>query len=354
MDRRFLHAGDLTQFVRATCGSSRKLTAVDRLAGGTQKGVYRITLDDGGTAILYVWSDGESYWGPTGANNAPMNPPAYPPPPRRDPFAPAAGVDVFATAQARLAALGVATPEIRAVDTSHRHVAADLALVEDVPGGTLEECIRRSPDRAASILDELGRMLVRMHQHRDPRMGRIALVQAGVAEQVPGPREVVLDRAARQLDAAADRVASLAAVRDRLDAHLRSLAAEVRPRSGYGLIHGELGPDHVLLRDGEQPVLIDIEGLMFFDIEWEHTFLQLRFGDAYEPLRSPDLDPARLRFYEYAQSLSLIEGPLRLADTDFPGRDFMLDIARQHTAKVLRLATQPRWSGVSSPSAGRS
>lgn len=348
MDRRFLRAADLTGFVRATCGSSRTLTAVDRLAGGTQKGVYRLTLNDGDTAILYAWSDAENYWAPTGADSGsagrPLNLPRKAPPPapaqRRDPFAPASGADVFVTARARMAALDVGTPELLAVDKSHRHCPADLALVEDVRGDTLEDLLRRSPAAAAPILDELGRMLTRMHRHRDSHMGRIALVQAGIAEQVPGPREVVFERASRQLAAAAERVAELAAARDRLDAHLRSLAAEVQPRSGYGLIHGELGPDHVLIRDGGQPVLIDIEGLMFFDIEWEHMFLQLRFGDAYEPLRVPDLDPARLRFYEYAQSLSLIEGPLRLADTDFPGRDFMRDIARQHTAKVLRLATE--------------
>jgi hypothetical protein len=49
-------------------------------------------------------------------------------------------------------------------------------------------------------------------------------------------------------------------------------------------LHGELGPDHVLIDDRGQPALIDIEGLMFFDIEWEHAYLQLRFGDHYQRL----------------------------------------------------------------------
>ncbi|MGV9288266.1 hypothetical protein [Streptomyces sp. NPDC003719] len=40
--------------------------------------------------------------------------------------------------------------------------------------------------------------------------------------------------------------------------------------------------------------MIDIEGLMFFDAEWEHVFLQLRFGDQYPALPRPGLDPARL------------------------------------------------------------
>jgi hypothetical protein len=29
----------------------------------------------------------------------------------------------------------------------------------------------------------------------------------------------------------------------------------------------------------QDPVLIDIEGLMFFDVEWEHAFLRILFGE---------------------------------------------------------------------------
>ena len=43
-------------------------------------------------------------------------------------------------------------------------------------------------------------------------------------------------------------------------------------------VHGELGPDHVLVDRGGKPVRVGIEGLMYLDIEWEHAFLRLRFG----------------------------------------------------------------------------
>jgi hypothetical protein len=45
---------------------------------------------------------------------------------------------------------------------------------------------------------------------------------------------------------------------------LHELAALVPPRAEYRLIHGELGPDHVLVGRSAEPVLIDIEGLMFW------------------------------------------------------------------------------------------
>jgi hypothetical protein len=82
----------------------------------------------------------------------------------------------------------------------------------------------------------------------------------------------------------------------------------VRPRTDHRLIHGELGPDHVLVDGDGQPVLIDIEGLMFFDLEWEHVFLELRFGEHYRALRPGGLDEGRRRFYRLAMHLSLIAG----------------------------------------------
>jgi hypothetical protein len=54
------------------------------------------------------------------------------------------------------------------------------------------------------------------------------------------------------------------------------------------------------------------------------------------PLLDPvPLDPDRLALYRYAQVLSLIEGPLRIADTDFPDRQWMLDLAEHHIGEAL-------------------
>jgi hypothetical protein len=83
---------------------------------------------------------------------------------------------------------------------------------------------------------------------------------------------------------------------------------------------------------------------MFFDVEWEHVFLELRFGRNYRALRAggPDvrggpveLDEERLRFYRLAMHLSLIAGPLRLLDGDFPDREPMLQIVDYNIGKAL-------------------
>jgi hypothetical protein len=327
--RRMVQAGELAEVVRSVYGSSRRVADLTRLRGGAKKGVYRLALDDGTTAVLYVWSEEENFFPASGLDPA-------------DPFAEASGAEYFVAAQRRLAELGVRVPRIDHVDRTHRDYPADFALVEDVVGGTLEALIENSPEAAPASLDGLRAMLARMHAHHSGQLGKVALVEAGTAPQDRSGPQVVLDQALRHLALSAQRVPRLAAVADRVERLVRSLAAVIEPRATYGLIHGELGPDHVLVaRDGE-PVLIDLEGLMFFDIEWEHAFIAMRFGRSYERLRAAGLDEHRLRFYELAQSLSLIEGPLRIADGDYPDRDFMLWIANGHIEKVL--GTVDRWS----------
>lgn len=76
---------------------------------------------------------------------------------------------------------------------------------------------------------------------------------------------------------------------------------------------------------------------MFFDVEWEHAFLELRFGEHYRWLRPGPggLDEPRLRLYRLAMYLSLVAGPLRLLDGDFPDRVPMLAIAEANVGRTL-------------------
>jgi hypothetical protein len=319
--RRFIQRDQLTDIVRAAFGPGRRLADLARLRGGSQKGVYRLTLDDGGTAILYLWDARENYWpeGPGGP----------------DVFAPASGIGLFEASQRRLMALGVRTPRPYLVDGTHRHHPADLAVVEDVRGATLEALLAKDSRAAQGTLARLGEALAAMRQDQMPIFGKVAQVDHGEAAPGPSCEQAVLDRALGHLTDAAARVGKIAGVRDELAHRLRELFDTVAPRSRYGLIHGELGPDHVLVDDDGYPVLIDIEGAMFFDVEWEHAFLDFRFGEHYRWLRPDDLDEHRLRFYALALHLSLVAGPLRLLDGDFPDREPMLAIVEYNLGRTL-------------------
>lgn len=310
--------------VRAALGGGRRLEAIERVAGGSRKGVYRLVTDDATTAIAYVWDDTENYW-PAAEGDDDLT----------DPFSPGLGLDLFEAAHARLDALGVRVPAIRLVDREGAHCPAGLAIVEDVPGENLEELLARDPRAAAPVMARLREALEAMRRHRAPAYGKVAVVDGGGTSRGTSCEGVVLDRAQRDLAEAAARDVRIAGARDRLEERLLSLAAAVRPRAEFAVVHGELGPDHVRVDAGGNPVMIDVEGLMYFDVEWEHVFLRIRLHDAYRPLEADGLDQDRLALYMLAQRLSLTAGPLRLLDGDFPHRAVMAGIAEYNLKQAL-------------------
>jgi Phosphotransferase enzyme family. len=325
VERGFAVGDELSGVVRAGLGAQRRVAEVTRLRGGSKKGVYRLAFEDGSTAVAYIWNDAENYWPTTqtGADN------------HADPFSHASGIDLFEAAGRRLDALGVRTPQIYLIDATREHYPADVAVVEDVHGGTLEALLQQDPKGAEPVLAVLAEVLEVMGRHRGPGFGKVALIDHGGVSAGRSCEQVVFDRALDDLAEAASRDPRARAARDRLGEVVGELAAAVRPRSRYGLVHGELGPDHVLVDGHGRPVLIDIEGLMYFDVEWEHAFLRIRFGPHHHRLNTDGLDQERLAFYTLAMRLSLVAGPLRLLDGDFPDRASMQEIAEHNLLGAL-------------------
>lgn len=371
--RRRATADDLAAVVTRAFGPTRRLRGADRLRGGSHKGVYRLWLDDASTAVAYIWDDDENYWvtppaaspvpgpesavpepvsagsGPVSAVTDPVSAGPGPVSAVTDPVSEGAnpvsaepavagsvaastGLERFRAARAELLAAGAGVPAVHLLDASRTLVRGDVAVVEDLPGGTLEDLIRRDPRRAEPVLRRLGIAVRAMHAHRSERPGRPGV--PGAAE--PGRVErVVHQRAMADLATATERVEAIADVAQRLEQALLERIAAVEARDVYGLVHGELGPDHVLVDRQGRPVLIDIEGAMFCDVEQEHAFLELRFGAAYHHLAVEGLDPHRLRFYRLCTYLSLVAGPLLLLDGDFPDRAGMVTIVEANVRRTL-------------------
>lgn len=319
----------LAGVARAAVGAGRLLKQATRLRGGSKKGVYRWVFDDGFSAIAYVWHPDEDFW-PTDLGAAGHD----------DPLSHASGLDLFEAARTRLGALGVRTPGVYLVDPSHTHYPADIAIIEDISGPKLEERLNEGWGDSGEVMARLAAQLKMMHGHTSDQFGKVALVDRGAVSKGISCEQIVLDRALADVSEAASRDERVSADHGRLVDMLNVLAAAIQPRSEYALIHGELGPDHVLVDRAGDPVLIDIEGLMYFDVEWEHVFLRLRFGDVYRALGRSDLDEERLAFYTLAMHLSLVAGPLRLLDGEFPDRAFMLGIIEYNVRRALAFSPQ--------------
>lgn len=317
---------ELAGVARAALGGGRRLEAVRRIAGGTRKGVYRLTMDDTTTAIAYLWDDSENYW-PAREGDDDLH----------DPFSPGFGIDLFEGAYERLRSLGLRVPEVHLIDRSHTHYPADVMVLEDFPGESLMDRLARDPAAAEPTMARLAEGLEAMRAYRAPAYGKVAVIDGGGSSRWPSCEEAALDFGLRCLAEATVRDRRIADARDRLEGRLRDLAAAVRPRAEYAVVHGELGLDHVLIDRRDRPVLIDIEDLLYFDVEWEHVFLRIRLGRDYERLAIGGLDEDRLELYMLTQRLSLTAGPLRLLEGDFPDRPFMQEIAEHNLNEALAL-----------------
>jgi hypothetical protein len=325
-ERKFADVESMRPLVRAVFGQGRSLLKVQRLAGGSKKGVYRLTMDDDGTALVYAWDDSEDYWRGVLAQGA--DDPA-------DPFSHSSGLALFEAAAHRLASAGVRCPELLLADRSRSLYPADIAVVEDITGGSLEARLANDPAAAERPLSVLAGWLAAMAAVWSPWLGKVAFVDAGGRSPVTACEKIMLDRALAQLSEIAGRDRRAGGAQERLGEALHSLAGPIQPRAAATLIHGELGPDHVLLDRRGEPVLIDIEGAKYFDVEVEHVWMRMRFGEHYAKLRRGDLDEDRLRFYQLCMHLDLVAGPMRIADTSHPERDWFRSVAEHHLQRAL-------------------
>jgi hypothetical protein len=319
----------LARLTRAAFGDGRRLVSVSRLPHSSKKGVYRTVFDDGFSAVVYVWDASEDYWPDAERASADGD--------YADPFSHASGLELFRAANTRLSELGIRTATLYLADASREHYPADVAVVEDVPGPSLEEVLYAEPGAAEPVMRQLSEALRVLHAERSDRFGKLVHVSNGGVSSGSSCEQVILTRALANLTDAAARVPEVGQASASLESTLRGHASRIGPRSDYRLIHGELGPDHVLVDAAGRPVLADIEGLMYFDREWEHVFVRLRFGEHYRFLQVPGLDQSRLDLYRLAMHLSLIVGPLRLLDGDYPDREPMLDIVAYNIQQALSL-----------------
>ncbi|WP_262380030.1 hypothetical protein [Nonomuraea sp. PA05] len=175
--RRFAGREELAALVREVYGGDRRLAHVDRLKGGSKKGVYRLTFQDRGpAAVLYIWSGDEDYWDAAHLE-------------RPEPFAHGSGLALFRAAHARLAEVGVRVPDLYFADDGRGLYPADVALIEDVRGGTLEA---RLDAGDAKALERLARDLRAMAGCRERELGKVALVESGQPVGRAAP-EIVLE-----------------------------------------------------------------------------------------------------------------------------------------------------------------
>lgn len=314
-----LEQNDLQQYVKKILGDEYSVATVTKMHGGAQKVVYRIDCTNGFTCILYVWDMAMNYFKEEIERDT-SGERSY-------------GGDLFELNSKYLGQQGIQAPTLYDLNKDRDRYAFDYALVEFINGKKAEDFFRHPDARVQdTVFERIGDMLAKMHAAERETYGK-----SNQTEIHPDPCHLLqLENAKEQLAYAAQYVHSISVNQDRLLAALYDLESQIAPRKRYAFIHGELGPDHILVNADLEPYLIDIEGAGFFDIEHEHSFLEFRFQEYYRYLKNEELDPNRMQFYRLHHHISLISGGLKLLHRGFPDQSFAKGIADHHTRCAMQ------------------
>lgn len=314
-----LNQTDLQEYVGMVFGASYLVTDISKMHGGAQKVVYKIKCSNKFTCVLYVWDLSNNYFQEEIENDE-INKQSY-------------GGELFELNNKYLIQCGIKTPVLYDLNKERNHYSFDYALVEYVDGNKAEDYFHHSDSEIQDkVFQQLGDMLTIMHTNERKYYGN--LNQSGI--YTGNCHHIQMENVKKQLSYISQHIDSIGFKQSKLLDKLYELESRIEPRSRYGFIHGELGPDHVLVNGNLEPYLIDIEGAAFFDIEHEHSFLEFRFGNYYRYLTNDTLDPNRMIFYRFHHHISLTSGGLKLLHRGFPDQKFARDLADYHSRCALR------------------
>jgi len=315
-----LELSDLQTYVRNVFGTGYLVMDIVRMYGGAQKVIYKLDCTNGFSCVLYVWDLTMNFFQEEIENH--------------DADHRSFGSDLFAMNNRFFTEQGIRTPALYDLNQERTKYPFEYALVEYIEGHKAEAYLHASDKQVRDkLLHQIGDTLVGMHGNVRQRYGKVDGRKEATRENCH-----LLQRndAENQLLYASQYIDPFKTHYSQLLDTLHMLASCIVPRSRYGFIHGELGPDHILVNEQLEPYLIDIEGAEFYDIELEHSFLELRFGDDYRYLKNDTLDPNRMIFYRYYHHIALTVGGLKLLHRGFPDQQFARDLAAYHSRCALR------------------
>lgn len=310
----------LQEDVSRLFGTDYRIRNSSRMHGGAQKVVYKIECSNKFTCVLYVWDLAASYFQEE-QTSPDINGRWY-------------GSDLFEMNTKFLTQHGIRTPILYYLNTERQQCHLDYALVEYVEGQKAEDYFQHTnPLVQDQIFQQLGDMLSNMHAIQRAGYGKLNHEAINEDEKC---HLIQLKDAESLLGYASHHLDSINNNHHKLLDTLHKFEANICSRASYGFIHWELGPDHVLVNDALEPVLIDIEGAMFYDLEYEHSFLEFRFGQHYRFLKNTNLDAQRMLFYRFYHHISLVTGGLKLLHRGFPNQQFAKGLIEYHLKSLLR------------------
>jgi aminoglycoside phosphotransferase (APT) family kinase protein len=318
---------EILHHLRQAFGNQCNIVAVSQFRGGTRKQVYFIDLiGPVRRCVLYIWHDLNRYFGDIEESDSAHT----------DANAPT----MFKINSEYLLNRGITVPQI--YHMGKLEVGHDFALLEYVDGGNFTEFAKSATaDEQDSVLRQVALMLRKLNYTQRAYPGTLLDTSSPYPASCS---KMALDNALLELVSASATHVNVAEHKERIAHRLHELHAHLAPSNSYRLIHGELGPEHILIRKAGQKVyFVDIEGVHFFDAEVEHALMKYRFGDDIYShyFKHDDLDLDRMEFYRLAQHVSFVYAGTRFILGAFHDQAWAQLLFTSNLARVLKIVDSP-------------
>ena len=278
----------LEEILRNTFNKDYKVIAITRLLGGAQKGTYKVECDQGLKLVLYIWDDALSYFEAQHTAEEFTSSSAY----------------LFKANYELMVKHNISVPKLYHIDLSKSKAPFEYALVEYIDGGELEERLYNPKIDCSNSLLDLKQNLQKLHSITSKQVGDLKYTR----DESFSCKDYVKASLEQSLKYLIDNYEPITKLKEPLIDISQKLYEEIEERKSYHLIHFELGPNHVMVDRQGKTYLIDFEGMKYFDLEYEYSFLKLRFGKYYPELISLPIDEKRLKYYLLGHHLNALNG----------------------------------------------
>jgi len=321
MDKCLMDLREVSLNAKKVFGESYKVEKIDRLYGGAQKGTYKVKCINGFEFILYIWDEMTSYF--SKYEN------------KRDIFR-TRGADLFLSNHRIFEINKVPVQNLYHIDMTKKEYDFDYAFVKYISGKEIETYMNESEEDVTQLFMALGDSIRKLHM--------IKRNYAGIIDESQNEEfkceNYILSNIENDMNYLITNCSEIADKENELRETYIRLYKNIKPRKEYVLIHGELGPNHVLVDENKNICLIDIECAKYFDKEYENSFLEFRFGDYYKYLKEENLDLDRMKFYKLSHHIGCLSGAVKLRNEDYYDMEDVNGMIRYNLGQVLNMSME--------------
>lgn len=272
-------------------GEEFELFSFERLLGGAQKHTYLAKCTNGFEFVIYQWDKSTTFFEDNTESAVFCSSSAH----------------LFQCNNELMRSHGIRTPKLFYMDKSRKEKDFEYAFVEFIRGKDMDYIMEKEPERLPEVLESLHDSIHRMHGIRSTVVGQVDRMQHTDFDIIEytlmgiHQNSMYIQKVDREY----------ADIYIQVESQAKDCAQKLEKRKKYTFIHGELGPNHVIVDKDNNAYLIDIEGAKYCDVGEELSFLDMRFNKILKEAES-GVDEQRMFFYYIGHCMGNLRGALEL------------------------------------------